>query len=202
MKSIKDDDRALFGWVLDNLREAAATSDGGFSHLVLATNGLDGAPAARTVVLRSVEDDLRALTVFTDKRTRKVTELQRSPKASALFYDPATLVQVRLTGDAHVMSGGPDVEEAWSTTALPSRKSYMTVEAPGTTLPSPASGLPDGLDGRVPSEAESEAGRTHFSIIRLEPSWIEVVVLGRDGNRGLTAARQADGMWGFEWRVP
>ncbi len=202
MKPDTNDAVALFNWVVDGLEAATETGDGAFRHFALATNGLDGAPAVRTVVLRSVEEDLSALTVFTDGRTEKIREINADSHASAMFYDPDAQVQVRVTGRATIVSEGPEVDAAWDATPLPSRKSYMTIAAPATALASPSSGLPDGLDGRVPTEAESVAGRAHFTLIRLAPTRVEIVVLDRDGNRGLSATRNDTGVWQFLWRVP
>ena len=51
--------------------------------MVLATASEDGMPAARTVLLKGLDD--RGLVFFTNLRSRKGMELRENPRASAAF---------------------------------------------------------------------------------------------------------------------
>ena len=101
---------------------------------VLATIGRDGAPEARTVVLRAFDPATRALTFYTDARSPKVAELTADPRATVLLYDPDAKVQLRLTGVATVTVGAAVLRE---TIRASSRLDYAQAAAPGAPLASP-----------------------------------------------------------------
>ena len=64
--------------------------------MVLATAGADGQPAARTVLLKVV--DQRGLAFFTNLESRKGHELAANPKAALLFWWAPLARQVRFEG--------------------------------------------------------------------------------------------------------
>lgn len=64
--------------------------------MVLATAGADGAPAARTVLLKGLDD--RGLAFYTNLRSRKGRELEQNPRASAVLLWLALRRQVRVDG--------------------------------------------------------------------------------------------------------
>ena len=64
--------------------------------MVLATAGIDGAPSARVVLLRAVNEG--CLVFFTSYASRKSEELKDNPKAAAVFHWPKLSRQVRAEG--------------------------------------------------------------------------------------------------------
>ncbi|MDQ2651126.1 MAG: pyridoxamine 5'-phosphate oxidase [Actinomycetota bacterium] len=66
------------------------------SAAVLATAGADGRPAARTVLVRGIDE--RGCTFFTNYESRKGTDLTENPWASLLFQWVPVLRQVELVG--------------------------------------------------------------------------------------------------------
>ncbi len=64
----------------------------------LATIGLDGRPAVRTVVFRGFLGDSRELIFTTDARSAKRTELERVPDAALCWYFAETREQFRFSG--------------------------------------------------------------------------------------------------------
>ncbi|NNM21982.1 MAG: pyridoxamine 5'-phosphate oxidase, partial [Flavobacteriaceae bacterium] len=72
-----------------------------FRHFFLSTFGKY--PETRTVVNRGVTEDLE-ITFFTDSRTPKVEQIKENNKVSALFYHPGKLLQLRLYGQAHIIT--------------------------------------------------------------------------------------------------
>lgn len=71
-------------------------------YLQLATVGSDGRPANRTVVFRGFSDSGpepgNALLMVTDKRSRKVAQINQQPWVEACWYFPKTREQFRLAG--------------------------------------------------------------------------------------------------------
>ena len=64
--------------------------------MTLATIGLDGAPAARIVLLKEI--DGRGLVFFTNCDSSKGRELARDPRAAVVFYWPWLERQLRVEG--------------------------------------------------------------------------------------------------------
>jgi pyridoxamine 5'-phosphate oxidase len=88
-----DDPLTLFrSW----LEEARAAMGYDADAMVVATATPDGAPSARVVLLKGVED--RGLVFFTNYSSRKGRELGANPRAALLFHWPAVGRQVRVEG--------------------------------------------------------------------------------------------------------
>ncbi len=164
----------------------------------LATVGEAGAPAVRTVILRSADLAARKLGIFTDARSRKVADLAANPAVELLFYDPDCDIQLRLSGRAEVRPGD---EAAWASAAPPSRRAYLVTAPPGTPSPEPVSGLPEDVAGIIPSLERMEEGRVNFAYVEIVISVADIVVLSRAGHRRARIRYRADGEHA-EWLVP
>lgn len=70
--------------------------------LTLSTLGLDGYPAARTVLMKQF--DTRGFTVFTNYTSAKAQEMEAIPKASMLFQWLSLERQIRIEGDVEKVS--------------------------------------------------------------------------------------------------
>ena len=66
--------------------------------MTLATATPDGAPSARIVLLKGVDE--RGFVFFTDYRSRKGEELRANPRAALVFHWQELERQVRITGTA------------------------------------------------------------------------------------------------------
>ena len=91
--------------------------------MVLATAGKDGAPSARVVLLRGVDDG--RLVFFTSYTSRKGGELKDNPKAAAVFHWPKLSRQVRAEGSVERASA----EESDAYFASRSRESRIAAWA-------------------------------------------------------------------------
>lgn len=78
---------------LADARAAGHPMPDGFA---LATADADAAPSVRMVLLRGL--DAEGLRFFTDRRSRKGTDLAANPRAAATFWWPQTDRQVRVAG--------------------------------------------------------------------------------------------------------
>jgi pyridoxamine 5'-phosphate oxidase len=64
--------------------------------MILATADADGAPSARAVLLKGVDE--RGFAFFTNRESRKGRELRENPRAALVFLWPALGRQVRVEG--------------------------------------------------------------------------------------------------------
>jgi pyridoxamine 5'-phosphate oxidase len=64
--------------------------------VILATATVDGAPSARAVLLKGVDE--RGFAFFTNRESRKGRELAENPRAALVFLWPALGRQVRIEG--------------------------------------------------------------------------------------------------------
>ncbi|NKE47909.1 pyridoxamine 5'-phosphate oxidase [Roseomonas frigidaquae] len=138
----------------------------------LATLAADGAPAARTVVLRGFDAAARQLRIHTDQRAAKVAELAAEPRASLHLYDPGAAVQLRLAGVATLHGTDPVADAAWAASRDFSRMCYAIEPAPGTPCAAPP-----------PAPLDAEAGRPNFCVILLRIDRLEWLHLAAGGHR-------------------
>lgn len=88
----------LTAWLADALQAAVPEP----TAMVLATAGRDGAPAARTVLLKGLDE--RGLAFYTNLRSGKGRELAENPRASALLVWLPLERQVRVDGEVEAVS--------------------------------------------------------------------------------------------------
>jgi pyridoxamine 5'-phosphate oxidase len=170
---------------------------------VLASIGRDGAPKARVLVLRAADRPSRTLRLHTDSRTAKVEEIAREPRVSLLFYDAGARLQLRASGLAHVARDGDVADAAWAATRMLGRRCYTAPLAPGSPAPGPVSGLPEALEHREPTRAESESGRPNFSVVLIRLEELEFLQLAFAGHRRGAFRISADGNgWTGRWLIP
>jgi len=70
-----------------------------FNAMTLATASSDGAPSARTVLCKDIENQPPALVFFTSYISRKGRELEANPRAAAVFHWPHVGRQARVEGE-------------------------------------------------------------------------------------------------------
>lgn len=136
---------------------------------VLASVDADGAPQARTVVLRRADASARVLEVFTDRRAPKVAQLRVAPQAVMVFWSTRLHWQLRVQARAQVEVDGPAVDQAWGRLSRgASAADYLAPRAPGTPL---------GVD---PGEAREGH---HLAVLRFEVVSLDWLALRREGHR-------------------
>lgn len=196
---MNDDLRALWAGIWDGLVSGVAQGDHPFHLGVLATSTPDGV-RQRTVVLRAADADAWRLRCHTDARAAKVAEIAADPRVGWLFYDADRRVQLRVDGRAVVRTAGDDVDDAWRTTPLLSRRAYLG-DAPADPRADPATGLPHPLTTREPTEAESEQGRERFAIVDVRVEAIDWLSIRFSGHLRARFTRDDDGI-DATWLTP
>lgn len=179
-----DENRSLdeiHAGVWDSLEAAALSSGHAWRLPVLATVSGEHAHA-RTVVLRAANGSDRSLVVHTDRRSPKVDQINQNANVCLVFYDPASLLQLSVTGTAQVHSMDAVADANWDDTPASSRRAYLGELAPGLATDEPNINLPEHVRGRVPSEEELAPARINFAVVGITVSAIDCLKLDRDGN--------------------
>lgn len=99
--------------MMGRLVEAAHGRRGAWRLPILATVTADGAPSARTVVLRAVDPVARVLEIFTDTRSAKHAEIAAEPRVALTFWDPETAQQLRMAGRVAMLADPREVDTRW-----------------------------------------------------------------------------------------
>ncbi|MFM7245197.1 MAG: pyridoxamine 5'-phosphate oxidase family protein [Planctomycetaceae bacterium] len=125
---------AAWAWLAGELTAATASARHPLHLATLATIGADGAPQARTVVLRYLDTARGEIRFHTDIRSPKVAAMRHDPRVALHWYDPAMRVQVRIPAVATIHHGDAVAVDALSRSAAMSRACYAAAHGPGTTL--------------------------------------------------------------------
>lgn len=134
-----------------------------FRYFCLATFG-DTYPEARTVVLRDLTKE-NELVIFTDKRSQKIKQLKTNPNASALFYHPKKLLQLKVNGKLQLILSGKEYDDYKSRIQGNSEKDYLTTQTPGSEI-------------KQPNEVTYQ-DEMHFALLKLVPETFEILQLKR-----------------------
>jgi hypothetical protein len=164
------------------LTRGATTAKDPFHTPVLGTVKPTGC-SLRTVVLRRVIKEKRMLICHSDLRSEKIHEIEKNPRISWLFYHPQQKVQLRLAGQATLHTHDELANQQWAATTLMSRRCYCAPVGPGTFSAQSTSGLPEFLQDRSPTVAESEAGRKNFVVIACLVDFLDWLYLRARGHR-------------------
>ncbi len=186
MKAIIEAPAEIRGRIWMELSRAALDRHHEWRTPVLATLGLDGAPNARTVVLRHADADALTLGFYTDSRSPKIAELAVQPQATLLFWSTRLGWQLRVRVRVAALTSGPQVEAVWAKVKQ-SRAAgdYLTLRAPGETVAADDSLV---VNNHAPH---------HLALLNAQVDEIDWLELARDGHR---RARLSAAAW--EWLTP
>ena len=153
----------------------------------------------RTVVLRKALPEIKELRFHTDTRSKKWKELTLNPSISALFYDAADRIQIRVKGRAVLECNNDITAAAWQKTSLSRRRCYLTNFDPSSFTDNPTSGLTEHIEQENFTLEESEIGFNHFGIVSIQVQNIDWLWLHHAGHR----RAYFDYVSGsFSWMIP
>ncbi len=202
----KDDLKLSLQRAFDMLARGAKNRRSPFHTPVFATQGGQFGVDARTVVLREFVADRRRLRFHTDTRTQKCAHVTDKSNGLFVFYDPGARIQLRAYGPCSLHMDDQVADDAWAQSQHFSRRCYMAPEGPGSLATGPTSGLPEAVEGRVPTEEETLAGRPHFSVMLTTITSLDWLFLAHDGHRRARFSwdQEGDGTGSCrkEWLIP
>ena len=132
--------------------------------------------------------------MYTDIRSRKITEIRRSPTVTLLFYDERAKLQVQVTGTATIRNQDALCAEIWSKLPPQGRCDYLAANAPGTPLPDPFQG-----HQIFPPET---ASYDHFATLDTKAHYLQVLQLTQGGHYRAEYHHQETGQWRGRWIAP
>ena len=153
----------------------------------------------RTVVLRKAVPETKELRFHTDTRSKKWQELIVNPSISALFYDAADRIQIRVKGRAVLHFNNDITAAAWQKTSLSSRRCYLTNFDPSSFTDHPTSGLPEHIEQEKFTLEESEIGYQNFGIVSIQVQNIDWLWLHHAGHRRAYFDYVSER---FQWMIP
>lgn len=192
---------AIFDQCWDLLAQGVARRKSPAHAPVVATIGRSGVPSQRVLVLRMANRDSRLLRFHTDFRSDKVQDIEAQPSVSVLVYDPEAAVQLRLSGTGAIEGQGDTAEAAWASSTLFARRCYMAESGPGTVIDAPASGLPDWIEGKMPTNEQIAPARPNFAVLLVTLTSIEWLNLANTGHRRARFEFRDD-RWTGAWLIP
>jgi pyridoxamine 5'-phosphate oxidase len=154
-------------------------------HPMLATAGAGG-PEARIVVLRQAVRALSAVSVYTDIRSAKITDLRQETRASLLVWEQKARLQIRLRAHVEILSGQA-VAEQWQRVPSAARNVYGSQPSPGTPMDHP-------------NQLLAQANPDVFAVLVCNIKEIETLYLGPDLHQ--RAKFCADTAWAGQWLAP
>jgi pyridoxine/pyridoxamine 5'-phosphate oxidase len=151
-----------------------------FRYFALSTIS-NGKPRQRTVVLRKVLPDFTLL-FYTDTRSQKIQDIAENANVSALFYHPKKLMQVKLEGQAEIMTDTNELDSYWKNIPESSRKDYITHSAPSSPIANP-------------DLVSYDENQPYFTAIKIIPETIEYLKLKRPNHLRILFTKEE-----LEWR--
>ncbi|MEM9781750.1 MAG: pyridoxamine 5'-phosphate oxidase family protein [Pseudomonadota bacterium] len=187
----EDDLAAMIAAAWARLTRGAADKRAAFNAVSLSTLGAQGWPEMRSVILRRVDPDQRRLIVHTDRRSTKVGEIEADGRVSLLFWDPRAKLQLRVWGQAQVVTNEPLADEEWARLSPPGRRIYRVPLTPGRMIEGP-----EQADGSIEGD-----GRDAFAVVPITVMRLDWLHLRSGGHRRARFDLGADG-WQGRWLAP
>ncbi len=171
-------------------------------HTPVVAGIADGLPRQRIMVLREVNWANRTLRFHTDRRSTKCGEFVDDAAVSVLGYHPDEKVQMRMTGNAVVLTDGPFFEDAWENSTLFARRCYLVDAAPGSSTENPRSGLPADIEGRLPTDDDVIPAKPNFAVLLITFDAMDWLYLANSGHRRAQFAFTDSAGWQGRWCIP
>ncbi len=138
-------------------------------------------PRQRTMILRAVDPAARTLTFYTDRRSPKFAQIAQNEHISVCHYDASTQIELRVSGRGTFHVGDPVARAAWGRLREDSRISYISADAPGSVVDSPAVYLTS--SSFVATNKDGTDAEQHFSVLVVHVNVLEWLYLHVQGNR-------------------
>ncbi len=177
----------IFSTIQSDLKKATETAGHPFRYFTLATSSINGTPRLRTLVLREVDEELN-FTVYTDKRSKKITHIREHNIVSLLFLDTESLLQLSIRAKAKIIADDGILKNIWEQVPERSRKEYTTKLAPGEDI-------------KDPEKIDFLQEENFFTAIKLIPDKIEYLRLNKP-NHVRVLFKKEKGEWKGSYLVP
>lgn len=156
--------------VFHALNRAGNDRKSGFRFVNFCTTGKFG-PNARYVVLRKFDMVTASVLLYTDYRSRKISEIQVHPTVTILAHDAVKRVQVKMVGKATIHYHNDLSKTHWNMLAS-GQEAYLTKEPPGTRV----------QELSAAHQMEESITDQYFAVINVNILQLEVLQLNGEGH--------------------
>lgn len=130
--------------------------------MVLSSVDGEGKPQLRTMVLRALNLNKKALLFYTDARSPKLEQWRVAPFCEALAYSHDDLLQLRFSGQIEILEQGDLFDQAKANLAAHQHNDYNSILAPSSAYDSSQSGRAENLN---------------FALVQVQVEHLEVLAL-------------------------
>ena len=191
-------DNKIFTTVCELLEKAAVDRDHDFHVMTFCTIGEVGVEA-RSVVLRNFDREKNIISFHTDYRSPKLNDIKNNPNTVCLVYSYKLKTQLRIKTISSIHYEDSIWKASWDSTALSSRKCYLTKYDPSCNIEQKDDGLPLELKGKTPSFKQSEDGKKNFCVVRNKIIEIDYLYLKSTGHERMRLDLDSNK---FSWMAP
>tara|TARA_B100000029_G_scaffold509661_1_gene599347 strand:+ start:169 stop:768 length:600 start_codon:yes stop_codon:yes gene_type:complete len=167
---------------LSYIQDGVNNSSHDFHSFILSTIR-DNKPESRTVVLRGLNKSVPYLAFHTDLRSPKLGDLKNNNAVSALFYDRARKVQIRVNGNCHI-EDDERTKAIWDSMHIHSKICYMSPKAPSSIIEDQTLNKIEKPDSEI-DQADLDLGFERFCRVKVFIEKLDWLSLKHDGHRRL-----------------
>lgn len=160
----------------------------------LGTSGVGGQPHVRAIILREVDAEAGRVFFSTNALSAKVGQLEENPFVAVTFYDGDADVQLRLEGQARIVTDERIRRAAWASFGGGTRQLFASPLRPGSPLP--RADAPS--DGGSRGEAAAYA---RFAWVCVQVSSMDAIDLSAEQHLRRSFRRDGEG-WNASRVVP
>ena len=193
MKNFYTDPIVIYNHIWTFLEKGVTDRNSAFHTPTLITLEDDYA-AARTLVLRGVDKESKTLRFHTDKRSKKIEQINVNQNALIHIYSQHDKLQLRFRSNLSLHINESLVDEAWEKSYGMSKICYQVSDTPGSVIESP--------DGYKYSPEENDDGKDNFIVILAKIFEIEWLYLSCDGHRRAKFTHKKSNKLDVTWLVP
>ncbi len=155
----------------------------------------------RSVVIRDVDQAASTITIHTDARSTKLTQIRSNPAICLHLYDWNERVQIVAYGQASIHHNDVVTAQQWSRTTLSSRRAYLAPLPPGQLSEQRNVNLPEQFQMRIPTQKEVAAEEKNFCVITCKIEELDFLCLQSTGNIRARFCKEND-TWNSSWLTP
>lgn len=167
-----------------NIKIGVKTSKHDYHSFVLSTIRNNN-PDSRTVILRAFDVTSHLMWFHTDRRSKKILDLNKNEQISALFYDRSRRVQLRINGSASVDESSQSNREIWESMSPESKLCYTGPYAPSERLTDYAPNIIVEKSAHEMNNDDDALGLTRFCRIRIKLNSLDWLQLNHKGHKRL-----------------
>ena len=194
MESLRNDPVEIYNQIWSFLEDGVKDRNSPFHTPTLITSEDNNFPSARTLVLRGVDRESETLRFHTDKRSKKIEQINSNPNSVIHVYSQNEKLQLRFKSNLTLHTDGLLVDDAWENSYGMSKICYQVSDTPGTVIKN--------QDGYEYAPKENHDGKDNFIVILAKIIEIEWLYLSSEGHRRAKFTHNKNNQLEVSWLVP